>query len=369
MPRFARPLTLGLGLLVAATAACDRRPAPGGDAGAVFRGVVRDPPLEKPDFTLTDFNGQPYNFRLKTAGKVALLFFGYTHCPDVCPLHAANIAAVLKQMPFEERGKIQFVFVTTDPERDTPQRLREWLGNFDTSFVGLTGSPADLERLQRAVGIPPARRDYVPGGDSANYLVGHGAQVLAFGLDDTARVEYPFGIRQEDWANDLPRLARGEMPPPPRAPTDSTFDVNLAPSAGAVPDAPQIRIEVALMPVPASTTEGAVYLVIHNTGGADTLTAVQSPEAQQAMFHRSVQRGGLRAMEPVDVLPIRPGETLRLVPGGTHVMLVNLARRPVAGESFPLRLRFARAGEFVVAPMVVEYAALESQLGGAGTPR
>lgn len=363
-----RALVALLPALVLAAGACDRGATPAREAGSVFRGVMLNTPLEKPDFTLTDVNGEPYNFRLKTAGKVALLFFGYTHCPDVCPLHAANVAAVLRQMPFDEREKIQFVFVTTDPERDTPARLKEWLGNFDTSFVGLSGAPDELAKLQAAVGIPPARREYLPGADSANYLVGHGAQVLAFGLDNFARIEYPFGIRQEDWANDLPRLARGEVPRPRAIPTDSSFDVNLTPSTVAVPAGPQIQVEVALMPVPATTTEAAVYLVIHNNGGEDTLSAVSSPEAKDAMIHRTVERGALRVMEPVSVLPIRPGETLRFLPGGTHVMLMQLARKPVAGESFPLRLRFAKAGEFVVAPMVVEYADLEAQLG-ASRPR
>src|SRR5688572_22956637 len=110
--------TLLFCLLFVFAGACRRDAAPARDAGSEFRGVVLSTPVDKPDFTLTDFNGEPYNFRLKTAGKVALLFFGYTHCPDVCPLHAANIAAVLKQLPFEMRDSIRFVFVTTDPERD-----------------------------------------------------------------------------------------------------------------------------------------------------------------------------------------------------------------------------------------------------------
>src|SRR5688500_7401731 len=150
-------------------------PGDGGTAGA-FRGVAISPPLAKPSLTLTDFNGQPYDFAAQTRDKVALLFFGYTHCPDVCPLHMANIAAVLRRMPAGDRARVVTVFVTTDPERDTPARLKEWLGNFDPSFVGLTGTKEELARAQAAVGLAEATREVV-GTDSANYFVGHGAQV------------------------------------------------------------------------------------------------------------------------------------------------------------------------------------------------
>ncbi|MBC7897186.1 MAG: SCO family protein [Cytophagaceae bacterium] len=344
-------LTVGL--------ACDRGEAPGRAAAGSFRGVLLSPALEKPDVTFTDFNGEPYNLRLKTAGKVALLFFGYSHCPDVCPLHAANVAAVLKTMPFEERGKIQFLFVTTDPERDTPARLREWLGVFDPGFVGLTAPAEALAQLQVSLGMAPARKEIVPGRDSADYLVGHGAQVLAFGLDNFARVEYPFGIRQEDWAKDLPRLARGEVPS-----VGNEGAPNRMPDAGpaSVPAAPRIEVRVALMAAPVTTTEASVYLVLRNNGDADTLTNVWSPEATGSMIHRTEREGGAMRMVAVESVPVAAGATLEFLPGGTHVMLIGLSRKPDAGESFPLRLRFAKAGEFIIAPMVVAYADLDARL-------
>lgn len=333
---------------------------------ALFRGVYVEPAVEKPDFTFTDTRGEPFNFRLATAGKVALLFFGYTHCPDVCPLHAANIAAVLKQMPFEERSKIQFVFVTTDPERDTPERLRQWLGAFDPSFIGLTAPAAELERVQRELRIAPARKEVPAGKDSAQYLVGHAAQVIAFGVDGLARTEYPMGVRQEDWAFDLPRLARGELPPAPVTNSaEPAGEVALTPGAAPV-DGPVIEVRAALMPAPAMATEASVYLVLQHRGTtADTLTGIWSPEASGAMLHRTVSNGGVQQMEMLAALVIPPAATEVLAPGGTHIMLTGLTRRPVAGESFPLRLRFARAGEFVIAPMVVPYADVQAQLDAA----
>src|SRR5688572_15829259 len=97
-----------------------------------YRGVVMTPPLPKPDFTFTSTSGAPYRFREETNDKVTLLFFGYTYCPDVCPMHMSNLAAVLKKMPAGDRERVKVVFVTTDPQRDTPDRLRTWLRNFDS---------------------------------------------------------------------------------------------------------------------------------------------------------------------------------------------------------------------------------------------
>lgn len=197
---------------IAALAACgggspDRAAAePPGE----LRGTVLDPSWPKPDFTLTDTRGAPYDFRAETDGFVTLLFFGYTHCPDVCPVHVANIAAVLQDLPFAQRERIRVVFVTTDPERDTPARLREWLDRFDRSFVGLRGTKAEVESVEAALHLPAAiRQPSTPGPLPGAYAVGHAAQVIAFGTDGRAWVLYPFGTRQADWAHDLPKLVEG----------------------------------------------------------------------------------------------------------------------------------------------------------------
>lgn len=163
-------------------------------------------PTPKPDFTLTTTTGEPFDFRQETAGKVTLLFFGYTHCPDVCPVHMANIAAVLHKLPPDVAREVAVVMVTVDPERDTPQRLREWLDTFDGSFVGLLGSPDEINAIQQQIGLPAAVKI---AGEGDEYFMGHAARVIAFTADDSAHVAYPFGTRQEDWAHDLPLLVAG----------------------------------------------------------------------------------------------------------------------------------------------------------------
>jgi protein SCO1/2 len=176
---------------------------------ATYSGMMLTPPRGKPDFTFTSTTGAPYEFRKETDGHLTLLFFGYTYCPDVCPMHMANIAAVLKKLDYADRQRVRVVFVTTDPDRDTPPRLRSWLDQIDSSFVGVGGPPQQLAALQQALGLAPAKPEPAPaGGPSSSYGVSHAAVVLAFTPDDSLRVLYPFGVRQQDWAKDIPQLLR-----------------------------------------------------------------------------------------------------------------------------------------------------------------
>ncbi|MFI5242614.1 MAG: SCO family protein [Gemmatimonadales bacterium] len=174
--------------------------------GRAYRGVMLARAIPRPDFTLTDTHGQPFDFRAKTDDTVTLLLFGYLNCPDVCPVHMTNIATVLHGLPYDVSGHVRVVFVTTDPERDTPAKLDKWVTDFDPSFIGLRGTPDDVKRIEAAVNVAPAVAG-VPDSSGA-YEVGHAAQVIAFTRDDSAHVVYPFGTRQADWAHDLPLLVR-----------------------------------------------------------------------------------------------------------------------------------------------------------------
>ena len=169
-----------------------------------LRGRVLPGPLTKPDVVLTDTRGQPFDFRRETDGYLTLLFFGYTYCPDICPIHMANLAAVMRDLRPGVVQRIKVVFVSTDPDRDTPERLGTWLANFDRSFIGLTGDTATVNAAQRALYLPLPQIG--PADSTGGYFVGHAAAVVAFSPDNRARVVYPFGVRQADWAHDIPKL-------------------------------------------------------------------------------------------------------------------------------------------------------------------
>src|SRR4051794_22585165 len=89
----------------------------------------------RPAFTLTGLDGKPYDFQAETKGRPTYLYFGYTHCPDECPTAMADLASALRRSPQQERDKAVVVFVTTDPDRDTPPVLRAFLDQFSTDFV------------------------------------------------------------------------------------------------------------------------------------------------------------------------------------------------------------------------------------------
>ena len=176
---------------------------PNADIGA-GHAVTLPVPYPRPAFTLPATDGQPFAFRERTKGKLTFVLFGYTHCPDVCPVHVANIAAALRTLSFEDRARAMLVFITTDPERDSLPVLRSWLASFDSSFVGLSGAPALVDSIALSLQVAP-RVLGTPNRDGS-YEVGHGAQVIVWQPDDTARVIYPFGVRQADWAKDMPQL-------------------------------------------------------------------------------------------------------------------------------------------------------------------
>jgi protein SCO1 len=176
--------------------------SPGGDDGGVYEGLDLGEPLPKPDIVLTDTSGRPYDLRAESDGAVTLLYFMYTTCPDICPIHLAQLASVLEEP--DAPGNVEVVAVTVDPERDTPGVLREYLDTFSTDFVGLTGSQAQLEQIQRAANVPLAVK--IPD-DELGYTMGHAGQVIAYAPDDMAYVVYPFGTRKSHYAHDLPLLA------------------------------------------------------------------------------------------------------------------------------------------------------------------
>ena len=168
-----------------------------------YRGGLVTPPLPKPKFVLTDTSGAAFDFRQRTEGYVTLLFFGYTNCPDECPMHMSNLGAALKKLPASVADQVKFVFVTTDPARDSPAAVRRWLDSFDRHFIGLTGTERAMEAVERAAGVPLAAKT---GLASANYGVSHANFVLAYSKDNLAHVIYPGGISKDDWVHDLPLL-------------------------------------------------------------------------------------------------------------------------------------------------------------------
>ncbi|KYG56987.1 hypothetical protein AWI43_12065 [Streptomyces sp. WAC04657] len=173
--------------------------------------TVLDRPYDKPALVLTDTKGEKYDLRERTKGKPTLVYFGYTHCPDVCPMTMSNIAIAKKQLPKADQDKLQVVFVTTDPERDTSAELAKWLpAAGDPSFTGLTGDFSAIQAGARrmGIGIDPPKKE-----KDGKVVSMHGAQVIAFSpTTDQGYVLYGEDTTAEQYAEDLPKLIKGENP-------------------------------------------------------------------------------------------------------------------------------------------------------------
>jgi protein SCO1/2 len=116
-----------------------------------FRGAVITPPWSAPEINLTDHNGRPFKMS-DQHGKVVLLYFGYVNCPDECPLTMAHLKLALESLG--DRAKdVQVIMVSTDPVRDTPQALKDFMEHFNPSFLGLTGTPAELQKVWKDYGV------------------------------------------------------------------------------------------------------------------------------------------------------------------------------------------------------------------------
>jgi protein SCO1/2 len=173
-----------------------------------MRGDVLDPPVALPasagPFTTTA-GGSTTLGQLQN-GKLLLVFFGYTHCPDVCPTTMADVGQALRESDPNVRAATEVAFVTSDPVRDTPNVMKTWLSNFDTGlpnkFVGLTASTTLIDSTAKKVGVPlepPVKQK------NGTWTVDHGAQLLAF-QNGQAHVLWLSGTTVADYKHDLTQL-------------------------------------------------------------------------------------------------------------------------------------------------------------------
>lgn len=200
-------LLVGLLLLVSGcTAPVEDAGARLDPAGEGYRGGIVPPvPYTVPSVVLTDTSGGDYDLTTSPARPVTLLFFGYTSCREVCPVVLADLALALRRLSPADRERITTVFVTTDPARDDPARIRRYLDRFDPGFVGLTGSPGQIRVLARAVGVELAGRRERDGGD---YSLGHSAQLVGLDRDRRGVVVWQPGVAVADLGDDLALLVR-----------------------------------------------------------------------------------------------------------------------------------------------------------------
>ena len=176
-------------------------------SAASYNGYVQRPALAKPAVVWQRADGTPFDVRRETAGQVTLLFFGYTHCPDICPMQLVNIAAALQRLGADTAAKVQVLFVTVDPKRDTGEVLSRWVHAIDPRFIALRGDTASVNAEVTRLGLTPP----TDAPQSATTF-SHASSVLAFSRDDSAHFAYSQSVNVEAWTHDLRKLVAEGAP-------------------------------------------------------------------------------------------------------------------------------------------------------------
>ncbi|PUA79118.1 SCO family protein [Nocardioides currus] len=204
---------LGVGLTAALLSGCGAQAEV--DAGHAMTGTLLDPPFTVDGATLTtadlvevddgstDWVSSPYSLVDDTDKKLTLVFFGYTHCPDICGIVMSTMASAVSRLDADERSDVDVVFITTDPQRDTPELTDQYATNFDADFIGVSGDLRTIIDVAKPLAISVEQGDKLPSG---GYDVTHGTQIVAIDADDEGIAYWSEDVSSAQLAADLQHL-------------------------------------------------------------------------------------------------------------------------------------------------------------------
>ncbi len=281
---------LAIGIFVAA-----RFSAPTQSQADLHAAFVLPATIELPEFSLVDQRGDPVT-RNTFRGRWNLLFFGFTHCPDICPATLQILAAARTELASVHDDPLpRIVFVSVDPERDTPQRLASYVDYFKADILGVTGDVAELRKITSTLGIFFAKQ----AADGEAYGVDHSAAVIVINPDADFHSLFSAPHNTANYVNDLPIIMADQLG---RAPLIANDIVVTRPLPGA--------------------RMAAAYLSLTNASSQQVLISdVRSPNLESVDMHESVLDDGISRMHNLAEIEILPGRTVRFEPGGKHLML------------------------------------------------
>jgi protein SCO1 len=167
---------------------------------ANFRGTMYGEPFPSaPEIALTRADGTPFT-REDAGGKITLVFFGYTYCPDICPTTLAELKLAFDRLTPAEAAQVQVVFISVDPERDTTESVQAYVERFNPTFIGLSGTLEELQPIWSGYGV---FREVVEGTSATNYIINHTARVTLIDQDGNLRLTYGFQTPPEDISHDI----------------------------------------------------------------------------------------------------------------------------------------------------------------------
>lgn len=172
-----------------------------------FHGTALTDPPPAAEITGTNWTGDTFHLS-EQQGKVVVAFFGYTHCPDVCPMTLANLNAVYKQLG-EQADKVAFVFIATDPERDTPDQLATYVQAFNPNFYGVYIPEAELGAVKKAYGVYAEKNDIDGDPNNDSYFIDHTGSIYVIDPQGKWRLTFPFDVSATDLTEDIKYLLNG----------------------------------------------------------------------------------------------------------------------------------------------------------------
>jgi protein SCO1 len=169
-----------------------------------FHGTTYEPPEPAPQVVLREANGARFSLA-EQHGSVVLLYFGYTHCPDVCPTTLSDWKRVKSSLG-RDASRVRFVFISVDPARDDPATLQRYVSRFDPAFIGATGDSATLAGIEHSFHVNSSREESA---SASGYSVTHPSQTFVVDRNGNLRLLYSFGMQTSDIVSDIRQLLRG----------------------------------------------------------------------------------------------------------------------------------------------------------------
>lgn len=285
-------------------------------------------PNTKPlvDVDFTDHNGQSFGLD-GFKGKWSVLFFGFTNCPDVCPTTMQTMKQVKQKVA--DAGlwsKFQLIMVSVDPERDTTERLKQYIPYFDPEFIGVSAGVEQTAAFAKNLGILFFKSDATENG---NYDVEHGAALILVNPNGQYSGVFSGPHKADEISHDLIKIAKSGYQSTSSV-ADSTAiqsqpKLNLRSTATTKSEAKsRLTFDNAwIRPAPPGATSMAAYFQLLNTSQEDVvISAVESPSFATVMLHETIVENELTRMEHLDSITIPTGQSLSLAPMGKHLMLM-----------------------------------------------
>lgn len=299
----------GAAALGAGIWAGSRTSPPAPPPAATRSAILLPSPRPIAEFALADQDGSPFT-REQLKDHWTLLFAGFTHCPDVCPTTLGVMKALEQQLP-AAAARVQMLFLSVDPERDTPAVLKRYVRYFSPTFIGVTGPTPQLDALTSSLGLAYMK---AAGATAADYSVDHSAALAL--INPQAQVAAYF---------QPPHLA-------------AAIAGDLAGIVGTVQGCEGLVAENAwIREMPPGSDMTAAYAQISNRGAAPLrIEGVATPAFASAGIHRTTIEHAKSTMSPVPGLELAAGGSAALEPGGLHLMLMQPKRALRSGEQVPV---------------------------------